>query len=600
MTNSLTYNVQNLYVGPSSDSQAVLLPNTHLVQRLYRIQSFDYNINLNRRSVYEFGSKSSILESLPNHPDVSFSFDYYQFGVSNESKLGINANYNLSGLSPIYGQSGCCLFSGFLDSSRSKDKRNFYLTISKSGKDAHSTYLPMFASGLSGYSLNEFVDPYSSGYEVISFVNSYLTSLSYQGSIGEFPATKLNYVADDMVYFMSGSGFHAPKLSSNFKSGLFSDYKVAFPRHYQSKTPAALTPGDIRFFLTGHGYLGSMPDIGMNFQDAKIQSYSIDLSIPREKLQFLSQKHPVDRPPNYPIQVNFSVDGLVGDLIEGTAQLTSSIYGPTWLKCTSDNLYYAFQLFHDGSEYIFDIDQSSSTPAFASNDYWVITCADDSQNYKVYLKEDNGDIVFEIEQTPTLEPGSPYETVIATDSTFHKIYLVLESGYVIIQIDQSSSTGPVGETSGFGAHGSLNRLKFIDCDYDAQIKINNSLPEKFEGQRTAMAFDLKKLKLQSIDFDSSIESRKSFRMEFKTEIDPDHFSKGLFVSGILNNYIVSGSLINNLGQPYGEGIEQAGGKVVDSIYISYNITSGNNSELLVAEDGTPIRTEDILYTPDVF
>jgi len=88
MSNQILYNVQNVYVGPHSDSQAVLLPEAHLLQRLYRIQSFNYGYDLNRSNIYELGTKSSINSNLNRHPDVSFEFDYYQFSVSNEAKWG--------------------------------------------------------------------------------------------------------------------------------------------------------------------------------------------------------------------------------------------------------------------------------------------------------------------------------------------------------------------------------------------------------------------------------------------------------------------------------------------------------------------------------
>jgi len=598
MSNQILYNVQNVYVGPHSDSQAVLLPEAHLLQRLYRIQSFNYGYDLNRSNIYELGTKSSINSNLNRHPDVSFEFDYYQFSVSNEAKMGMNPNYNLSGSEAIY-PTGECIFSGYLDLNRDKDRRNFYIAINKSGQDGHSYYLPTFASGVSGYGLKDFVDPYSFNYEIVAFVNSYLTNISYNATVGDFPMVRTKFVADDLVYFISGSGLHVPILSQNLKSGQYSNYRVSIPRHYQDKIPSALKPGDITFSLTGIGYDPTLPDMGFNFKDCKLQNYSIDISIPREKLQFLGKKHPVDRPPNYPIPVNLSLEAIVGDLLVGSYQFTSISYANSWLKST-DGLYYAFRLYFNGAEYIFDIDQTSSEPAYGTEDYWIINCPDDGQKYKVYLTTQPDGIFFEVEQTPSGETGSDYKVVQATDGTFHNIRLVVEFGYIIIQIDQTYTGAPEAEVSGFGAHGSLNRLRYLDYSYDANIKIKNSLSEIYAGQETALAFDIKNLKLNSVDFSSDIRSKKTVKLNFYTEIDPDNFGKGLFLSGILNNYIVSGQAVANNASVYGEGMSQIGGSVVDTIYVQSEIVSGDNSEQLTTEDGHILLTEPILYGPQVF
>src|SRR5690349_2373511 len=109
--NRIIYNVQDLYVGPAKDEQATLLYNKHLLQRLYRVQSFNYEINTNREQYKELGTKSLLNYSTISSPDVSFQFDYLLAGVSNESKVGLNVNWNLTGQPILHSSSGVCFIS---------------------------------------------------------------------------------------------------------------------------------------------------------------------------------------------------------------------------------------------------------------------------------------------------------------------------------------------------------------------------------------------------------------------------------------------------------------------------------------------------------
>ncbi len=80
--NRIIYNVQDLYVGPPRDDMAVLLPGQHLVQRIYRVQSIDWGINVNRTDYKELGDRGTLNISPISTPDVNFSYDYFLAGVS--------------------------------------------------------------------------------------------------------------------------------------------------------------------------------------------------------------------------------------------------------------------------------------------------------------------------------------------------------------------------------------------------------------------------------------------------------------------------------------------------------------------------------------
>ena len=316
--NRIIYNVQDLFAGPPRDDMATLLPEQHLVQRIYRVQSIDWDIGINRNDYKELGDRNVLNLSPISRPDISFGYDYFLVGVSNEIKMGLDVNWNYTGTPTIHqGNTGVSLISGFANENRLNDKRNFYVAINQSGADAHASYAAVFSTGYSGYSLSQFIDPFSPNYHLISFVNSYLVGLDYNISVGDFPRARANYVADNIVYHTSGSGVPVPMIQSNSKTGLSSNYKVAIPRHYNNSLPSALRPGDVTFNLSSTGY-GNIRDIGFDLNDAKIQSCSINIQIPREKLEFLGNYYPVDRPIIYPVPVTMSLDYIIGDLGSGS------------------------------------------------------------------------------------------------------------------------------------------------------------------------------------------------------------------------------------------------------------------------------------------
>ncbi len=392
--------------------------------------------------------------------------------------MGLDVNWNYTGIPAVHkGNTGVSLISGFSSDTRLNDKRNFYIAINQSGADAHANYGVFWGSGYSGFSLAQFVDPLAPRYHLMSFVNSYLTELNYNFGIGDFPRAKASYVADNIVYFTSGSGVHVPVTRSNNKAGLFSDYKVAIPRSYIDGLPAALRPGDVTFSLTSTGY-GPIKDLGFDLSDAKVQNCSIDIQIPREKLEFLGSYSPVDRPIIYPVPVTMSVDFIVGDL------------------------------------------------------------------------------------------GS----------------------------------------------GSLSNLINNDFEFDTSLQVRNSITNPVSGQTIALLIDLKRAKFVSSNYSTSIGTSKTVSCIFKTELNPDDLSKGLFISGIVPNLIVGGQTAgsNGGGLPPDVIITPPNGGTGGTptpgpqppappiIYITNELITEDGLDLILDETGDPIADEPTIYNPGSF
>ena len=68
--------------------QAGLLPN---LANLDRIQSINYNFNVTRRDVNQFGNLAAIDRIIIDQPVVNIDFNYYQNGLKNEEELGFTA-----------------------------------------------------------------------------------------------------------------------------------------------------------------------------------------------------------------------------------------------------------------------------------------------------------------------------------------------------------------------------------------------------------------------------------------------------------------------------------------------------------------------------
>lgn len=79
--------------------------------------------------------------------------------------------------------------------------------------------------------------------------------------------------------------------------------------------------------------------------------------------------------------------------------------------------------------------------------------------------------------------------------------------------------------------GNLANLYLNDKDYNATLRINSPRNSSM-ANREALRYELKRAKLQNISYSTSIGPSYTANLTFVTDIDPDYFDRGLFVSGI--------------------------------------------------------------------
>lgn len=107
----------------------------------------------------------------------------------------------------------------------------------------------------------------------------------------------------------------------------------------------------------------------------------------------------------------------------------------------------------------------------------------------------------------------------------------------------------ISATVGDAQTGKLANIFNQNQDYDVSISFRN--PRSARVQGIGSRFDLKRAKLNSYSYLSSIGQNKQIALNWSVEIDPDDLSKGLFMSGVFDvpikkNYILTQNTPFNL------------------------------------------------------
>lgn len=345
------YNIEGMFAGPApatgyhflNTSSGVFHNNPNrtgdsrnLVTPLHRIIGASYSFNVSRSEIKALGCHSIVSRPILDAPTVSLSFDYYQVGINNEYRLGFYTNYSTNVNSRPYfeNNTGVYLASGFTTKSMRpasknggwpldyRDKRNLFVAISKNQED-----------------LNTADSRKTKEVDVIGFGNSYITSYSTTAAVGEAAKSTVNYLAENMRFYSSGSGIEIPAI--NYRDGTpTSGIICSIPSLYESavrNAPAAILPGNINIDIlsyvnTGARYASNgniinqntptkssdIKNIGLNFQNLNIEGYTINMEFRRENQSALNFKYPSDRRVTFPIYASLDFDVLVSNTETGS------------------------------------------------------------------------------------------------------------------------------------------------------------------------------------------------------------------------------------------------------------------------------------------
>jgi hypothetical protein len=87
------------------------------------------------------------------------------------------------------------------------------------------------------------------------------------------------------------------------------------PQVYETSSPSVLLPGDVTLTIGDQNEDNII--FGYNYSEIRASRYSVSFNFQRSELRGLGYKYPIDRPVNFPVMAQISVDAIIGDLYTG-------------------------------------------------------------------------------------------------------------------------------------------------------------------------------------------------------------------------------------------------------------------------------------------
>lgn len=285
--NRIIYQSEGVYVSKAATST---LSGDHA--QLARVQSANYNFNIARQDVNQYGELARIDSIVLESPTVSFDASYYITDGQNESALG------------FYVPTGAQAFSQFpsghiVDGSG----RNLYIVTSDEGTD-----------------LNNFTGTASlSGKGCIGVGNAYLTDYAVELAVGSIPTATVSFEGSNMNAFTFNG------LNSGTSVGINQELGTALGSTIRLKEPdsftganivTALRPGDITFNFGIYSGSGLISKLGGN-DGIHIQSASLSLPLGRTPIERLGSKFAYARTVDFPVTATLTLNGVQNEIASG-------------------------------------------------------------------------------------------------------------------------------------------------------------------------------------------------------------------------------------------------------------------------------------------
>ena len=565
--NRVIYQSQAVYVSQNVNATGVATGTTDNVD-LNRIQSCNYSFNVSRQDVNQFGELAAIDRIITDTPTVSLDGSYMMANLGNEAKLGFNVwagptNIANGGgdqtLSPI-----SCI-SGIIDSATNDGVKNYYILTTAEGSDA--------------------IDNVSSGkYEsIVGIGNASLTSYSTEGSVGGLPTASFSVEGQNM------NVVHTPY------TGMYEGYtgKLGVEGDYSASDPGGFYPEDIIkgygyrtvsgvFTVTGDG-AGATITAGANktipvTEGNDTTSYlinsaktGINATVPTTKIfnfgpQLISGSKVVTRTITLSALAEKGAQQLIGT-VAGTTDLESE---GTMVPKDGYNFTGAFD---DVIAYISGSNPSID-PALGVQPEWVPTSGGVELGKLAAASIPVAPILLPVPTTnlntsdvnasgsiSTLRPGditltlrqSPYSDATASSIPGASITNAHIQSYTIsfdlarTPIQKLGSrfafSRPVDFpiTASFSFNAIMSDLTtgnisdIIDCDtnYDARVELTNASNCSNPADKAQIiVYDLKKLKMDSQSYSTSIGDNKTVSFDFTCQVGgPEQTDVGVFMSG---------------------------------------------------------------------
>lgn len=289
--NRVIYQSEGLYVSEQYNSTG---SGDHF--QLKRVQSANYNFNIARQDVNQYGQLARIDSIVLETPTVGLDFTYYVTDGKNESALG------------FYVQTGGAAVGQF-PSGHVQDGtgRNFYIVTTNEGSDLNSE---TGASALSGKS-------------AIGVGNAYLTNYTLDLAVGSIPTASVSFEGSNMNAFTFGNGNSGSGAGVVPESGTSVNLGVILANPINqtgssasSDDISALRPGDVTISFgsfTGTGVGGFT-----KLEDLHVQSASLALPLGRTPIQQLGTKFAFARTVDFPIVSTLTINGIQAETSQGS------------------------------------------------------------------------------------------------------------------------------------------------------------------------------------------------------------------------------------------------------------------------------------------
>ena len=282
------------------------------LQQFSRVQSANYNFNISRKDVNQFGNLAAIDRIILEQPTIGIDLSYLLSDFQNEKNIGFTVIQSFNQLPSVTSANATtAALSGILTSGFVNTK-NYYIRTVAEGNDANS-YVPDSAINAIG--------------NTIGIGNAFISNYSVDAAVGDFPKASVSLEALN-INFSAGNSGTSPSVTSSgtvvgaqfqLPTGLTNPNVIGFENVGSggSAIVSALRHGDISFSLTktaGSDYGGQQVT---GTATSAIQSFNLGIALKREPLNKIGSRYAFSREITFPVVIDLTVKALVQDLATG-------------------------------------------------------------------------------------------------------------------------------------------------------------------------------------------------------------------------------------------------------------------------------------------
>jgi hypothetical protein len=551
--NRIIYNVQDVYIGSLPDETEYSITGAEgyqVLQRIDRVQSFSYDIKSDVVRESALGRSSALSKSYHVPTAVTAKLDYINYGINNENRFGFNTLNEGKGIVDD------------IITSNGVSGRNLYLTINEiDGSDTHGdrTDYPSQILSATGFVPEEVIDPKSKNYNVVVIQNTHIKNYNISASVGELVRTSVSFEGDNMIGYASGSGINIPYL--DLKKGEVTDNTVGvYTSDFSAGTDGWGQNNGNWYTSTVGGETEVLQSVGNTTEGGHdlYRQYMLTVG----KKYKISGKFYIKESATAAIYKGVSIYlGSGGNSSQKYHDTKTNGYIPidlnTWvdfeveLVANHVNLYF----------YPLDTNGSSSFAATTS-DYFAIKdiVVTDITEAKEFIVPNTFHPSFcEEDQKLLLKPGNISLDISKATSDgilFHNDHVQEISinldigrsnqrhvGHKMTSFKPVSFPVTVGLDMNMIVKDSVTG-SFLDNakpeeEYNLVIKLND------DNSNVLAAYTFSGAVLEGAGNNHTLQGNRTSKMNFKTDIDLENQSKGLFLSGVVNN--VCANVITNDG-----------------------------------------------------